>query len=49
MLSCFLFVLVCFVLFLFWLSAFLFLHGDSTMDYAIDPISSLLIAHGRQD
>ena len=47
---CFLFVLVRFVLFLFSLSAFLLLHGDSTMDYvSIDPISSLLIAHGRQD
>ena len=40
-LSCFLlFVLVCFVLFLFSLSAFLFLHGDSTMDYV--SIQSIL-------
>ena len=33
LLFCLLFVLVRFVLFLFSLSAFLFLHGDSTMDY----------------
>ena len=33
LLCCLLFVLARFVLFLFSLSAFLFLHGDSTMDY----------------